>query len=71
MNEQFKPRKKSSNRLATIAGSLLHIDAQQLRARASGESTVGVLVDEIQALAASVLSQVECGPMQESIENEP
>ena len=53
------PRKKSSNRLATIAGSLLNIDLEQLRNRANNESTVGVLIDEIQALAASVLSQVE------------
>jgi len=62
MTASKKPRtahKRSSDRLATIAGSLLHIDAEQLRARAQGESTVGVLVDEIQALAASVLSQVE------------
>lgn len=59
------PRKKSSDRLATIAGSLLHIDAEQLRNRATNESTVAVLVDEIQALAASVLSQVECEPMQD------
>ena len=57
------PRKKSSDRLATIAASLLHIDVEQLRNRARNESTVGVLVDEIQALAASVLSQVE--PMQD------
>ena len=53
------PRKKSSKRLATIAGSLLNIDVEQLRNRANGESTVGVLIDEIQALAASILSQVE------------
>lgn len=52
-------RKKSSKRLATIAGSLLNIDVEQLRNRANEESTVGVLIDEIQALAASVLSQVE------------
>jgi hypothetical protein len=59
MPDTIHPRKKSSDRLATIAGSLLTIDAEQLRHRANGKSTVGVLVDEIQALAASVLSQVE------------
>jgi hypothetical protein len=54
--------KETSNRVGTIAGILEHIDVDTLRARANGDSTAQVLVDEIQALAGSCLSQVETKP---------